>query len=173
MAIDSRKSVIVPPYWVSLMVGLVGILFAAFVREISDDPSAFTLRQIWTLQGISFFVLIGALVHFSIHPGGIWIRFAWIPIRWISWDKVSSAQYIRKWTTTGNPITKMEGQGIFVTLIGCEIFDPKHHGLNMFTLKHPFQSFFIRFTPRHQKLYVETFQQHFPNITFQSMKETN
>lgn len=163
----NKKGIVIPPYWVHLLIAVCCLAFTYWYCACISTLAHYELVQIRFLRFVGFMLLVEGLTHFSLHPKGIWVRFLWIPIRWISWDNVSDAQFLREWTTTGNSFTKMNGQGIIVTLAGCEPFYPDFHGLNLFLLKHPIRSFFIRFTPKNKALYVETFKQFFPDMSSQ------
>ena len=167
MDIDSKKGVVIPPYWVDLVVGVICIVAVYWYCGVTTNVAHYMLKQINSLSFLGFLIIAKGLTHFSIHPNGIWMRFLWIPIRWIPWDKVFDAQFIQEWTTTGSAMTKTKGQGIVVTLVGCELFNPEVDGLNMFLLRHPIGSFFIRFAAKKKDLYVDIFRKYFPNLCFQ------
>ena len=101
------------------------------------------------------------------------MHFLWIPIRIIRWEKLSQAEYIYQWSASGKSYDKRKGQGIFITLKGCPYFSPEIDALDMFLLKHPFRSLFIRFTPRNQQRYVSIFKRYYPELDFQIGYEEN
>jgi hypothetical protein len=53
------------------------------------------------------------------------------------------------------------------------MFSPELDNPGMFTLKHPVCAFFIRFTPKHQKQYVDVFLTYYPDLDYQIGYETN
>lgn len=167
-AMKKRKTI--PPYWVDIVVALFFLMLSLFLWNwgISDGDtlSRRTEYGLRFLAGLSILVLVKSCLHWTICEQGIIVRFLLIPIRLIRWDKITMAEYIYNWFT-GSSSIKMDGQGIFITLVGCPLFSPEIDGLNMFLLKHPIGSLFIRFTPRKQIEYVELFQLYFPELDFQ------
>lgn len=184
-----NKSVIIPPYWVHLALGLAALLVGLFIDgepywEIVSRREFMSLHEKSWLSSRSFLVFAGVYVlflssfHYSIHKNYIMVRFWFIPVRIIRWHKVSTAQYVYQWGNTDKyaqmgKYGRINGQGIFVTLKGCPPFVPELDGLQMFTFRHPIGSFFIQFTPRQQKKYVKIFQSYFPELSFQFGYEKN
>ena len=169
-----KKNIIVPPYWVDLLVGCAFLWIACSLKYMTlvydlDDSSIFNTDF---FIGVSVLLIIKTCFHYSIHSDGIKVRFLWVPIRLIKWEQVAHAEYVYRWHT-GAKGAKMTGQGIFVTLRGCPYFCPEIDALNMFTLRHPLGSFFIRFTPKYQKRYVDIFSHYFPRLDYQIGYESN
>ena len=170
------QSAYIPPYWVNIAIGVSAVLFY-ILSEIyfvePGDPSLWeTNWESRFIFRVGCLIIFESLFHWSVHEKCIWIRFLGIPIRKIRWENVERAEYIYKWST-GARFGKMEGQGIFITLKGCPYFTPEIDALNMFQLRHPFRSFFIRFTPRNQQCYVAIFKQYYPDLLFQFGHEEN
>lgn len=177
MIVKKQNSMIIPPYWVDLLVSILtliaGYAFRYLHQYFEINESARNLRLVEFIIGMGYLVFFKSCVHYSFGNGGIVVRFLWIPIRLIKWDLIENAEYIYKWNTGVKYFGDMDGQGIFVTLQGCSIFVPEVDGLNLFLLRHPFRSLFIRFTPRNQKAYVAAFKAHCPQLEFQLGYEKN
>ena len=171
-----NKRAFIPPYWVNIAFGLA-VLSVVVARALSEmEPGeAFSwpdgrMQRFLRLGGI--YVVVTSCFHWSIHRNYIMVHFLWIPVRIIRWQDVLSAEYIYSWRT-GSSFGKMTGQGIFVTLSGCPYFSPETDALNLFMMKHPFHTLFIRFTPRNQQRYVKIFQEYCPDLEFQIGYEEN
>lgn len=171
-----KPSTYIPPYWVMIVFGLCLLALvwfaSAYLAEPGEPPIWQTDVRYEFVAFSGWVILFINLVHWSIHEKYIWVRFLGIPIRKIRWENVERAEYIYKWST-GAKFGKMEGQGIFITLKGCPYFTPEIDALNMFLLRHPFRSVFIRFTPKKQQRYVAIFQQYYPDLLFQFGSEEN
>ena len=167
MDIKKPRSVIIPPYWVPLLLATVCF---ALVYWSSTTMTYFHPRTISALCACLFigcYSTVKGLSYYAIRATGIMIFFALIPIRWITWDRVSNALYIREWIADGRGTIKTKGHGIVVTLLDCELFDPAVDSLTMYLIKHPFRAFFIRFAPEKKERYLETFQE-YCCLSFQS-----
>lgn len=167
-----KDGVIIPPYWVDLAASFIFLGIAFWCWNVTEYMSYRMAARIRMIGGVGTLLLIKTLFHYSIHEKGIYIRFIWIPVWLIRWERISSAEYIYKWYT-GAKWGKMDGQGIFVTLNGCPYFSPEIDPLNMFELRYVFRCFFIRFTPKRQRSYVEIFKQYYPTLDFQIGYEDN
>ena len=169
-----NKSIIIPPYWVDYLSGLVflslgtALNYWAKVANLKQHP---IFNSDFLIIG-GLLVLLKTCVHYSLSEKGITVRLLWIPIRRIKWDKLSHAEYIFKWAT-GSSYGNVRGQGIYVTLRGCPMFSPELDNPGLFTLKHPLGSFLIRFTPKHQKQYVDVFLHYYPDLDYQIGYESN
>lgn len=175
-SIKRSASAYIPPYWVMLAVG-IGALVIMYLGTLWMTEPGMSLE--WPTDIKSKFIIfcgvcitIESCFHWSIHKRFIMIHFLWIPVWVIPWEKLSHAEYIYSWST-GKKYGKMEGQGIMITLKGCPYFSPEIDGLNMFMLRHPFRTLFIRFTPKHQQRYVAIFKQYYPDLEFQIGYEEN
>lgn len=169
-----NKKVIVPPYWVDISAGCAFLCIAFILKYMTvaynlEDTSIFNTDF---FVGVSVLLLLKTCFHYSIHSEGIKVRFLWIPVRLIKWEHISHAEYVYRWHT-GAKNAQITGQGIFVTLRGCPFFCPEIDALNMFQLRHPFGSFFIRFTPKHQQKYVDAFMLYYPELDYQIGYESN
>ncbi len=167
MDLKKPKSVIIPPYLTPILLAIACFAFAYWRCSMTSEFHPRTIGAISACIIVGCYSTIIGLTHCSIHDAGIWVRFFYIPIRWISWDKVLNAMYIQKWTTGGKNTITINGHAIVVTLLGCELFDPEVDGLPTFLMKHPFRSFFIRFTSEKKDLYLEAFQK-YCYLSFQS-----
>lgn len=171
-----EKKITIPPYWVNITVALSFLILSVVLRNWGmSDGDTLSRRSEYGLSflaRVSILALLTGCLHWTICEKGIVVRFLWIPIRLIRWNNISTAEYVFEWFT-GSSYMKMDGQGIFVTLHGCPCFSPEIDGLNMFLLKHPVGSLFIRFTPRKQKKYVALFQHYYPELDFQLGYEKN
>ena len=171
-----KKSVCIPPYWVNIVAG-IGLLVLVYLVAfwVTEPGETFAWEDDRSARLVRFagvYLLIISCFHWSIHKEYIMIHLLWIPIRIIRWEKLSQAEYIYKWSTDGR-FGEMTGQGIVITLKGCPCFSPEIDGLNMFLLRHPFRSLFIRFTPRNQQRYVAIFKRYYPELEFQIGYEKN
>ena len=169
-----RKRVIIPPYWPDYLFGLF-FLAAGYMLDYWAAVANFKQRAFFNTDfiiGVSILLLIKTCVHYALSEKGITVRFLWLPIRRIKWDQLSHAEYIYKWAT-GSSYGSVRGQGIYVTLKGCPMFSPELDNPGLFTLKHPIGSFFIRFTPKHQKHYVDIFLHYYPDLDYQIGYESN
>lgn len=171
-----KKRAYIPPYWVSIAIAICTLVLAYILALCEMEPGK---PFVWPariesrfLRFAAIYVLIQSAFHWSIHKKYIMIHFLWIPVFVIPWERVSHAEYIYKWST-GGKFGRMEGQGIFVTLKGCPYFSPEVDALNMFMMKHPFHTLFIRFTPRNQQRYVAIFKKYYPDLDFQIGYEEN
>lgn len=162
-----RKSIIIPPFWRDALIAVAALTFGTWRYQSLAAPQ---LRQLWVLRaliGIGSLLLIKSCFHASIHPSGLVVRFLLIPVRKIPWSDISSAMYIHQWTTNGNRTSTTSGHGFAVRLHGCEDFDPRTNGLNMFELRHPIRFLFIRFTSGKREEYIKLFQEYYPTLTVQ------
>ena len=173
---SNRKQIIIPPYWVDILIAILALLagyaFRLAPQFMDITESSRRVHEVNFIIYMGQVLLLRSFVHYSLHDKGIVVRFLGIPIRRINWDQISHAEYIYHWNT-GAKFGKINGQGIFVTLHGSPVFVPEIDGLNLFILKHPIRSFFIRFTPKHQKMYVSSFTAFYSKLAFQLGYEEN
>ena len=166
-----KKGIIIPPYFLHTILAIAMLWVGMWLYQSRSDMSLLGLRNTKIIIYAGFFLLIRSCLHFSIWPKGILVHFLLIPVRWIPWIKVATAEYLHEWTTNGKSFSKRNGQGIAITLQGCDPFCPEIDGMDMFMLKHPFGFRFIRFTSRKQKLYVSYFKKYYPVLEFQAGSE--
>jgi len=174
MVSSVKKTAYIPPYWVNLAIAGF-ILLVTMYRPEQSDVTLFDMRMQrynLLLRILGICLLIPSCIHFSIHPKGLLVHFLWLPVWFLKWNHISSAEYVYSWKPSelGAPL---DGQGIFITLKGCSFFSPEVDGVITFWIKNFFRCFFIRFTPRKQKLYVAVFQQYYPQLQFQIGYEKN
>ena len=167
--LSNVKKITVPPYWVSIAIGIIFVAYGVFDKYMimTYDLHARPRYRSELLIVFGALYLLKSCFHYSFCDKGIVIRFLWIPIVIIKWKKVSTAQYLTKWCTSAR-YGDMKGQGIFVTLSSCPVFSPGIDGVNTFQLMHPFSCFFIRFSSRHRKRYVECFRYYYSDLEFQN-----
>ena len=172
-----NKRAYIPPYWVNIAIGICTIVFVYVLALWELEPGktfAWPNRiESRFLRFAAIYVLIQSAFHWSLHKKFIMVHFLWIPVRIIRWENISQAEYIYRWSASGKTYDIMKGQGIFVSLKGCPSFSPEIDALNMFMLKHPFHTLFIRFTPRNQQRYVAIFKKYYPDLDFQIGYEEN
>lgn len=162
----SQKTVVIPPYGKTLLVA-IGLIFLGIIcyMEYYINGRDFLYYANWFL-GVGIILFIDKSFHTAITEKGLQIRFLYIPIYRIRWNKISTAQYICSWKATERG-SEEKGNGIFITLPTCPAFIPEVDGLDMFRLKHPFSSFFIQFTEKNKRKYVSMFCHYYPNLFFQ------
>ena len=168
LIMNKKKWLYIPPYSAD-MVWAICLIFLGIIGYywcVSNGKQLFVEIR-WTL-GLGILWLLFTCFNYALTEKGVWLCFFYIPIRLVKWSDISTAQYIRKWNKLENKeITKERGQGIFITLHNCPVFVPEIDGLHTFTLKHPFSSFFIQFTSKHQKRYIDYFREYYPDLVFQ------
>lgn len=174
MLSSERKKVLILPYWPDYLFGILFFLAGTYllVKYSGVDATGHS-RLVFggnILAVLGILVFVKASFFWEISEKGITVYFILIPVRRILWNQVDTAEYIYKWS---NGVITEKGQGIFITLKGCPCFSPEVDALDLFQLKNPFGSLFMRFTPTHQKRYIETFQHYFPNLEFQIGSEGN
>jgi hypothetical protein len=161
-----KKAVIIPPYWKTILDAIclfsLGLLGLAEFYICGHDR----LKHANWFLGVGTILFLKQSFHAAITPKGLQIRFLYIPVCRISWERISTAQYIHTWKATDKG-SERNGCGIFITRASCPLFVPEVDGLNMFQLKHPFTSFFIQFTEKNKKKYVNAFRHYYPELSFQ------
>lgn len=160
MDLKKSKCLMTSPYWPTVLVAAAFLLFAYLRITSLEYSNRRTLSTIVVCLILGCHFAINGLVHYSVDEAGIWIRFAYIPIRRVAWSNVLQAIYIQKWTTGGKNTINITGHGIIVTLLGCVYFDPDTDGLTTFLLKHPIGACWIRFTAKSKDRYLEIFSRY-------------
>lgn len=159
-----KKHVFILPHLGLFILGMAG--FAVGIMGSKFGSSIRVQRHGRSLIVVGTLLIIYSAVHYSIHPGGIWVHFLGIPVRRIRWDQISTAEYIQTWSS-GFAYSDNKGHAIAITLSSCPAYTPELDEPSKFIVNHPFSFLFIRFTKRHRKDYVETFRHYFPELSFQ------
>ena len=161
-----KKSVIIPPYTNTIFLSICMIILGGGgYLEYLINGGKFYYNARWLLV-CGIFLLVIKLFHVAVTEKGLSIRFLYIPIYRIRWEKISTAQYIFSWKKRKYGST-VKGNGIFITLSSCPAFLPEIDELGLFLLKHPFNALFIQFSDKNKVEYVKAFREHYPNLSFQ------
>ena len=163
---SNEKSIIIPPYGRMILLAVILIILGggAYLEHFLNGTEIFYSAR--HVLGMGIILLVWECFHYGITEKGLSIRFLYIPLFLIRWEKISTAQYICSWRN-GRSGSEEKGYGIFVTLGSSPAFLPEIDGLGMFLLKHPFRAFFIRFTAKKRVEYVKAFRKHYPDLLFQ------
>lgn len=165
------KSIIIPPYWKNFRYGLMLIILGAadYCWQIAQLGQKAARMDAITTFG--FLLFIPACIHYSIHEKGLAVRFVWIPIWFISWQRVSAFQYVTRWNTGAYKWEDRRGKynvkgHIFVVTMGrCPLFIPDRDDLFRFRLKHPLSVIFIRFGPKRNDQYIAMVKRYYPDLS--------